>query len=247
MTKPVILTPMHRGKRLQPKQLETEAPPRSIGAGDGAVAAPIKPGSSANRRDVSELPEELQKLVEKMLVEGASIEDTVEALNERPDGGITFQAMQNFYRSRVDLQEQRVERQLENVRALKAAMGDPESAMRELADALFLTGVTGMRRESKLELLRASQVRLENENLHFRQRLDRIKVKEEAQKLAYIRAKTRAENARVRLLEKETKKAGQLLHRAEKSGKLDPQAYQQIREIYGLLAEGQDSGLAISG
>ncbi len=140
---------------------------------------------------------------------------------------------------------QRIQRQLEDVRALKAAMGNPESAMGELADALFLTGVTGLRRESKLELLRASKVRLENENFHYRQRLDRIKVKEQAQKLAHIRAKTRAENVRVRLLEKQTKKVDQFLHRAEKSGKLDPQAYQQIREIYGLLAERQDSGSTI--
>ncbi len=192
-----------------------------------------------------------------MLVDGATIEDAFEALNERPDGAVTFQAVQNFYRSSLDVQAERVERQVEQVKTLKQALANlNDPGMSELADAILMTGLLGVRRgasytqgEAMKERLARENMRLKNQNLRLRERYGRLRAMRPTEDLELARAKASTERARASserakasFLRTKTKLAEKLLEPVEKGGrKLDPKAYQQIREVYGLLNSEEDS------
>lgn len=196
-----------------------------------------KKASTLTRHDVSELPEKLQELATQMLIDGAAVEDTFEAINERSKVKVTFQAVQNFYRSRVDLQAKRIEHQLKTAKTLKRALGNSRSGLNALADVIFMTGFMGMRRGVTFGAAQSMKERLERENLQLKKRLGTLKARETCQTLDYIRAQTRAQLAKARLVEGQKTQLQRLLKPVEKTGKLDPMAYQQIREIYGLLTQ----------
>lgn len=173
-----------------------------------------------------------------MLVDGATFEDVVETVNERDRERITLHAVQNFFRSNLGLQQQRIKRQRETAQALRQALGDPASGQQELADAILMTGLMRVsRRGSEFTAKDAVYEKYERENL----RLKRELTKQREQKLrldkriALTRWKseqTRTELARARLLE-----LRQMLDARKEEHRLGPETLQKIQEIYGLIGE----------
>ena len=100
------------------------------------------------------LPDNIKLEAERMLVNGATFEDTTEWINQRHgpehDGeaeGVTLLAVRSYFQCNSDLQTRRVRRMQEVAQKLKEALaGDPHSAQAELADAVFLTGLMGLER-----------------------------------------------------------------------------------------------------
>lgn len=190
--------------------------------------------------EVSELTDKLQELAATMLVEGATMEDTFDALNARPGGTITMSGVLNFYRSQVKLQKQRIRRQVNAARALKEALGNPESGFDELADAIFMTGLMRERRNGKFGELQAMREHRDREKRHWQQRMERVQEKLAGAKRQLVEAQTRTELAKAERIEKEGARLDNLMKPTQEGRKLDPEAYRQIREIYGLLKEPSD-------
>ena len=145
------------------------------------------------KNDVADLDPKLQKLVGQMLVEGATIEDVVEAVNERGGDGITLSAVQNYFQGNLDIQKRRVQRLVENAEALLATVDkDPKSAEAQLARATFLTGYSRVHRNASLITPRdAERSRIERENLTLKHQILIMRRKKALQDLDYSRARTR--------------------------------------------------------
>lgn len=94
----------------------------------------------------SELPENMRKLMWKMLREGATLEDTAEALNERTSEAISLKAVQEFFRKNPRVQQERIRHQLAAAQQLKKALRNPNSAQAELAEAALFTGLMALSR-----------------------------------------------------------------------------------------------------
>ncbi len=185
--------------------------------------------------DVSTLSKETRELVEQMLIEGATCEDTMDAVNERDRESVTLQAVQNFLRSNLGLQKRRIQRQLETAKELTGALGKSRSSLRDLADAIFLTGMMGVNRQVvNFGRVHAMRERLERENLQLKKQFFRLKARKTVQEREFAQARILAERARGKLLQAQVNKLKQLLKGAKENRKLDSDTWHQIQEIYGL-------------
>jgi len=190
------------------------------------------------RNDVAELPEELRQLVDQMLTEGATFEDVVEAVNDRGGDSITLAAVQNYFRGSLEIQARRVRRQVETAQALKQALGDPDSANRQLAEAALLTGFLRLNRKgADLNIKDAVRARLERENLHLKQQLLRLRVRRELQDQKFAKSRLRTELARWELTKAHIAKLKQSLEKEGDRTQLGPETLQKIYEIYGLISQ----------
>jgi len=188
--------------------------------------------------DVSELPADLQRLVERMLVEGATFEDAVDAVNERGREAITLQAVENFFRSNLPLQQQRIGRLIETAKALRKALGRPRSGMADLADALIMTGLMRVsRRGANFDLPHAMRARTERETLHLKQQLLRLKARRAVQEGTIMRARTDLERAKLKLLKGRIIELYRFLDTGRNRNEVNGETYQRIREIYGIAKE----------
>jgi hypothetical protein len=97
------------------------------------------------RNEVAKLSDELQRLVKSMLKRGATITDTVAAVEECGES-ITLEAVAKFMRAHPTVQRQRVRRTLEATERLKVALGRPGTPEAELAEAALFTGVISLQR-----------------------------------------------------------------------------------------------------
>ena len=195
--------------------------------------------------NVTDLSDELRGLVETMLVDGGTFEDVVEAVKERGKEQITLHAVQNFFRSNLGLQQQRIKRQRETAQALRQALGDPASGQQELADAILMTGLMRVsRRGSEFSAKDAVYEKYERENLRLKQELSKQKEQKLRldKRIALTRWKseqTRTELARARLLELQ-----QMLDARKGQQHLGPETLQKIQEIYGLIGEQNQAAAA---
>jgi len=218
-------------------------------------------GARVTQTDIGKLPDYLQKLVRRLLVQGATFQDVVEAVEEAPGDGVTLQAVQDYFRRDLDIQQERIKRQVAAAKALREAAGiklspDDQKLGGEIGvlDAVILTGLMRLNRdEVEIDANDARIERLALRNLQLKRqtlRMERMKKEEECQR---VRIKARAELARARLLEGKLKELRKTLKPVEKSQRLSPQAYQQIQEVYGLITapiiieERMESGEAGSG
>jgi hypothetical protein len=177
--------------------------------------------------------------VRKLLIEGSTFEDVVEAVNARGGDTITLNAVQNFFQGNLDIQKQRIRHVLNSAKALLATVDkDPKSAEAQLARATFLTGYARVHRDASLITPReAARYRLENENLGLKRQILVMNRKRAAQDLEYSRARTRLIlltqgklEAEIRILEGEV--------RAHQGGEpLGPEVLSRIQEIYGLVSQ----------
>lgn len=208
-----------------------------VGKAHGADAAPgAKPAPGQLCADVTLLPDDLRELVETMLVDGATFEDVVETLNERGRQKITLHAVQNFFRSNLGLQQQRIKRQRETALALRKALGNPASGQQALADAILMTGLMRVSRHgSEFTTKDAMYEKYERENLRLKQEL----TKQKEQKLHLDRrialTRWRSEQARMELARARLRELQQMLDARKDQHHLGPETLQKIQEIYGLI------------
>ena len=131
------------------------------------------------KHDVGQLDSEGQKLVRKLLVEGSTFEDVVETVNERGGQRVTVNAVKNYFQGDLEVQKERVRRQIKNAQELLACVDkDPKSAEAQLAQATFLTGYERVHRNSAVVTPgEAVRYRLQNENLNLRRKILEINKK----------------------------------------------------------------------
>jgi hypothetical protein len=188
--------------------------------------------------DVSTLPAELRALLEQLLIEGATFEDTVEAINERGGDRVTLKAVESFFRSNLPLQQQRIRRQLKTAQALKKALGNPRSGQAQIADAVLLTGLMRVTRHgSQFSFQDAMDEGYKRENLELKQQLVRLR----SQKLSLERriafARIRTELAKWKVAQVKFWEFKRSLESDGSERKLGPETLQKIQEIYGLISQ----------
>jgi hypothetical protein len=189
--------------------------------------------------EVLDLPPKQQDLVHKLLKEGSTFEDVVEAVNARGPKHITLNAVQTFFRGNRVLQTQRARRQVEDAEALLESVDkDPKSAEARLARATFLTGYSRVNRNASVVTPReAARYRLECENLNLKQRILMLQRKKAEQDLEYSRARTNL----IQLTH--AKMQGELLRlerelRAHHAGDpIGPEMLRRIQQLYGLACQ----------
>ena len=189
------------------------------------------------------LPENIKLEAERMLVNGATFEDTTEWINQRhapdpareSDGeaeGVTLLAVRSYFQCNSDLQTRRVRRMQEVAQKLKEALaGDPHSAQAELADAVFLTGLMGLERAgSRFTVKDAARHFLARGSLGLKKRN-----LEAALRLAEERIKT--EIVKRERVEQRAREVAQAIEKEGQGRDLGPETLRKIQEIYGLVGQ----------
>jgi len=211
---------------------------------EGGEAAPAsragKKTPAAGRRasavnDAGQLPANMRELAERMLVEGATFEDVQDSLNER-GVPVTLQAVQNLYRSNLELQKRRIQFQVERAQALKEALANPGSVDAELAYAAMLTGLQRLeRKDGGLTLRDAIRGTLERRNIQLRRKLLNMQIEREIEERKFRRTRLHAEIAKLQLTRIKLAQLQEELKRQKGGATLGPAAMEKIQEIYGLL------------
>ena len=241
-------------KQMMERKRNTTRSKKSDGAADSASktvsatpAGAAKKGAGAAGRgtaaerhprpvsDVAELPAGLQKLVDRLLVEGATFEDVCESVNER-GAPVTLQAIQNLYRGSLDLQRRRIEYQTERARVLTEALGDPDSSDAQLAYAAMLTGLQSLtRKDAGITLKDAVKGTLERRNILLKRDLLRMRLAREEEDKRFRKTRLHAEILKMRLMRTKIAQLQRELKRQGPNAVLGPGAMEKIQEIYGLL------------
>jgi hypothetical protein len=199
----------------------------------------VTAGGTEVVNDVLDLKDKEKELVGRLLKEGSTFEDVVEAVNARGRQGITLNAVKTYFQGNRMLQAQRARRQIEDAEALLASVDkDPKSAEARLARATFLTGYSRVNRNASVVTPReAARYRMECENLNLKHQILMMQRKKAKQDLEYSRARTR-------LIEiTQGKMQGDLLrlereltaHRA--GDPIGPEVLQRIQQLYGLACQ----------
>jgi len=201
----------------------------------GRGQAPATEGRQRPVNDVAGLPAEERELVERMLVEGATFEDVFDAVKDR-GVQVTLQAVQNRYRSDLELQKRRIEFQVERARVLTEALGDPESSDAQLAHAALLTGLQTLSRNGReMTMKDAVKVLLERRNIKLKGELMRLRIKREEEEKRFRKTRLHAEILKLRLTRGRLVQLERELKKPENRSTLGPVALEKIQEIYGLL------------
>ncbi len=191
--------------------------------------------SQAPVSDVAKLPAEMRELVERMLVEGATFEDVYDAVNDR-GVPLTLQAVQNRYRSDLELQKRRIEFQVERAQVLTQALVDPDSSDAQLAHAALLTGLQTLSRNGReMTMKDAVKVLLERRNIRLKGRLMEMRIKREEEEKRFRKTRLHAEILKLRLARGRLVQLERELKKPENQSTLGPVALEKIQEIYGLL------------
>jgi hypothetical protein len=208
-----------------------------------ATAAGGKTEKADSRKvvnDVLDLSDKAKQLVHKLLKEGSTFEDVVEAVNGRGAEQITLNAVQSFFQGNRMLQTQRARRQVEDAETLLGSVDkDPKSAEARLARATFLTGYARVHRDASLVTPReAARYRLESDNLSLKHQILVMQRKKAEADLEYSKAKTaliRATGAKVQReilgLERE------LRARQAAGNPVGNDVLQKIQQLYGLACQ----------
>jgi len=210
-----------------------------------ATKASTGPAKSAKRRartvkhDVAELEPKEQSLVKKLLTEGSTFEDVVEAVNARGGDKITLNAVQNFYQGNRDIQKDRVRYLIQSAEELLASVDkDPKSAEAQLAKATFLTGYARVHRDTgEITAREAARYRLENENLALKRQILTMNRKKAAQELEYSRARTNLIQLTQGKLQTELRILEGQVRTHQPGMPLGPEVLAKIQEIYGLTCQ----------
>jgi hypothetical protein len=212
---------------------EEQSKPHSAKAGKRK-----KPAKNEPVHDVGDLSSSLKDKVREMLVTGATFEDVAAWLYESENVKLTIRALENHFRAHMDIQAERIKRQMELVETLKKAAGDPENPHAKLAEAALITGLMGLReRTAKLVLQNAIKVRSQEEGNRLKTESHRLRTKkfQRDERLAQVRLKH--ELAKLRVLRDKFSKVKHELEQKEKGHGVNPETLKRIQEIYGLLSE----------
>lgn len=179
--------------------------------------------------DVAKLPKALRREIERLLIDGATFEDVVEALEDRRGDRVTLSTVQDLFRSNLELQQKRVRKQLELARGLNKAVGDPHSARGQLVQALLLTGMMRLsRRDGHFQVKDAVKGHQEEENQKLREQNLRLSQRNLAMKLKLMDARLERERAEVKHAVEEVRDPDELRRK--------------IDEIYGLAPVSTEMG-----
>jgi hypothetical protein len=194
------------------------------------------------KSETLEIPAAKQPMIEKMLVDGSTFEDIVDAANSTSGPAVTLQGVREFFYASLPLQQKRVQRQLETARALKKAMGKGGSAG-ELADAVVLTGLLRLNRKgSALSLKEAFDQKDKNDNMRLKQDVAYARSRKYLADCRYLRERTKGERAKREFLENKVFELQRALDSQKNKKVLGPEAYQKIQEIYGLVSASSKTG-----
>jgi hypothetical protein len=162
----------------------------------------------------------------------------VETLGESGQVRITLQAVKNYFRGNLEVQKERVARQIANAEELLGTIGHPETAEGQLARAAFLAGYMGLDRDkARLGPRDAEFNRLQRANLALRKRYLILKQQRSVQEKQERNVRIGKELARWRLVRAQIKKIREGLKSACENRVLDEETHQKIREIYGLVSQ----------
>jgi hypothetical protein len=215
-------------------------PPEAGPAPAPDVSAPAKEKRGAALSELAGTEPELVKRIDQFLIDGASFEDVVETLVEQGEERVSLRAVENYFRSNLELQKQRVQHMVERFHELKRVLGDPNadpaSADTRLAEAALFTGLMGLHRAGSLGVKDAVRGRLERENLALRNQFQRLQNRKVNQDIRIREARMRLDRERFRLVKKRTTDLHRRIESGEKAERLGPEAIQKIQEIYGLLS-----------
>jgi hypothetical protein len=214
---------------------ETQPPSKASSGTEKTEAASARKYES----DVGKLDPERRSLVGRMLVEGSTFEDVVEAVNERQGDGITLNAVQNYFQGSLEIQKKRVRRLIESAETLLASVDkDPRSAEARLARATFLTGYSRVRRNASLITPKdAERSRMERENLSLKHQILIIQRKKATQDLDYSRARTRLILLTQGKLQEEILKLQREVKAHRPGAPIGPEMLQRIQQLYGLACQ----------
>jgi len=187
------------------------------------------------------LPLTTRSEAERLLEEGATFEEVTEWVNEHhtPDKpeepqGVTLAAVTDYFRSNFEMQRRRVRYMQKTAQELKKALkGKADSAMAELADAVFITGIMGLSRDTaSFSVKDAKRDFLARQAQRDREQLIASQLKTEQLKQDKMRNQ-------VAKLERTLTKG--------KPGGLSREAMQRIKDIYGLIDQSVIASGARSG
>ncbi|MBZ5565881.1 MAG: hypothetical protein LAP13_26110 [Acidobacteriia bacterium] len=198
-----------------------------------------RPGNpQGTLQDVSKLPAEMRTLVDEMLVDGATFEDVAEAVQERGGIRLALRAVQRYFRSNPALQQQRIKHQLETAQALKEAVGNPESAQKDLVDAVLLTGLMRVnRRDVELTAQNAVVDHYRRQNLRIRENQNRIRMQKLRLDKQYINSRLETEKNKQDAIKAKLAEMQLLMETRNGRKELGAEALKKIQEIYGLIRE----------
>jgi hypothetical protein len=214
--------------RTGPSEAASQSHPKTDPAPSASTQQPVEgsagsektvtAGARTFKNDVGDLDPDRQKLVSKMLIEGSTFEDAVEAVNERGGDGITLNAVQNYFQGNRDK--------------------DPKSAEARLARATFLTGYLRVRRDASLITPKeAEHVRMERENLSLKRRILIMQKEKAVQAMKYSQARTRFIVLTQEKLKEEILKLQQEAKGRHAGEPMGPEMLQKIQQLYGLACQ----------
>lgn len=187
---------------------------------------------------VKDLPRNLALLVETMLVEGATFEDVVEAVEESSHEKVTLHAVQSFFRGNLALQQRRIQHQKETAQALRKALGDPKSGQQEMADAILMTGLMRVnRRGSEISAKDAVFEKYERETLRLKQDLADQRRQKLRLETRIATTRWKGEQTKIELTKAKLAEMEHILAAREGKDHLGPDVLRKIQEIYGLIGD----------
>ena len=228
--------PTPSDSKTSPARSSSTPPPADGAAGTKETKTPH---GAKEKNDALGFESNLKPLVDKMLTEGVTFEDAVEALNAQGRQRITLSALKAYFQGNRELQTQRALRQVKDAEALLASIDkNPKSAEARLARATFLTGYSRVNRNaSEVNPREAARYRMECENLKLKRQVLTMQKQKTKQDLAYSKARTNlieVTQGKVQgelwLLEREL--------RAHQAGDpIGPQILEKIQQLYGLVSQ----------
>jgi hypothetical protein len=226
-----------------------QSPPKSDAVPSPATQQPTE-GSAGTEKtvaaggtkvvsDVLKLDKDEKDLVNKLLKEGSTFEDVVEAVNARGGQCITLNAVKTYFQGNRMLQTQRARRQIEDAEALLASVDtDPKSAEARLARATFLTGYSRVNRNASVVTPReAARYRMECENLNLKHQILMMQRKKAKQDLEYSRARTRLIEITQGKMQGDLLRLERELTAHQIGDPLAPDIVQRIQQLYGLACQ----------
>jgi hypothetical protein len=231
------------GGAAAPSRPKSDAVPsratQQLTEGSAGTEKTVAAGGTEVVNDVLDLNKDEKDLVNKLLKEGSTFEDVVEAVNARGRQCITLNAVKTYFQGNRVLQTQRARRQIEDAETLLASVdNDPKSAEARLARATFLTGYSRVNRNASVVTPReAARYRMECENLNLKHQILMVQRKKAKQDLEYSRARTRLIEITQGKMQGDLLRLERELTAHQPGQPLKPEIVQQIRQLYGLACE----------
>jgi hypothetical protein len=199
------------------------------------MSAKSKHVSRTQKPAPAPLRPEQEKLVRKLLIDGAPFEDVVLTLAAQGHR-VPQHVVENYFRSNPELHALRAKRMVEVARRVRTETedGDPEDV--QFADAVIMTGLLRLNRSAAmLDVNDALRRKLESENLHLRERIGHLKAQNEIKFGKLCDARTRLISAQYEAARQKLQEMQQHLQHAKQDELSGPELAARIEEIYGLV------------